>query len=789
MFISVDQSLILDNAVKSFEVAFRSFIVDILVNNYPTENSILQDLNSINTGNGVIYAGKLNAKITNLKTNIPSVYKVILNCNNSYATKTYNNNVPYVSELIDFLLIFFNKHFSDKHLTDNFTSVEDFHFSASLYHKIRNDLSHPASHPVNESDANKVIYFIKNLMAILDEKYFWYNNKNNIEGIINDYYNIKNKTTLKITNLDNVRFLHKKVLCRDTELEKLSNALLGTDSRRRLAGSVSLYGYGGVGKTALTIDFLYRIMREKKDGKHNNIDYLLFFSSKEEYLTHQNTTGNLYINKVKPEFQSLDELISKICSTLAMENIDEIDKKYNGGIIVIDNIENISSEEKEKIFKFINSLPSEVQFIITSRNEEQGDERIHLQEFNDKELGERFIQEYLLEEDIFLDLNEHDYEKLLSASKGNVLILIQLLNILSQKTSTLDTLVQSLKNLKAKNAEVISDFMYKNTFTESMETIRKKGVPPEKIIQIISLYDEPIDLYSLSRLTKIDVSTAEEVCNYFAQQLILNKTGEYFALNEFASRFVFIKMLPDRIELNKLEDAIKNHKERMQKSLELLDEKIQSNEKIQQIMNDWQPQNYIDKIVIAELFNTFQQAKKYVINNDKQGYEKVVNDMEEQTLISDHPYIAFQAARVLKLGYEKFYKDDSILLKKIETSYENAIESIQFDHRYLMENNSYPSILMIFGIFLNEDNNNFSKAIRYLEKALEIFNTNNAITNWFITTNYLLKAYNNQYNITNDRAYKHRYQKLIKSACEKRKKYTDIRINKPLEKILIAQSC
>lgn len=789
MFISVDQSLILDNAVKSFEVSFRSFIVDVLVNNYPTESSILQDLNSINTSNGVIYAGKLNAKIANLKTNISSVYKVILDCNNSYETKTYNNNVPYVSELIDFVLIFFNKHFSDKHLTDNFTSVEDFHFSASLYHKIRNDLSHPASHPVNESDANKVVYFIKNLIAILDEKYFWYNNKNNIERIINDYYNVIDKTTLKITNLDNVRFLHKKVLCRNTELEKLSNALLGTDLRRRLAGSVSIYGYGGVGKTALTIDFLYRIIREKKDGKHNNIDYLLFFSSKEEYLTHQNTTGNLYINKVKPEFQSLNELISKICSALAMENIDEIDKKYNGGIIVIDNIENISSEEKEKIFKFIYSLPSEVQFIITSRNEEQGDERIHLQEFNDKELGERFIQEYLLEEDIFLDLNEYDYEKLLSASKGNVLILIQLLNILSQKTSTLDILVQSVKNLKAKNAEVISDFMYKNTFTESMETIRKKGVPPEKIIQIISLYDEPIDLYSLSRLAKIDVATAEEVCNYFAQQLILNKTSEYFALNEFASRFVFIKMLPDRIELNKLEDAIKSQKERMQKSLEQLDEKIHVNKKIQQIMHDWQPQNYIDKIVIAELFNAFQRANNYVMNNYKKGYEKVVKEMEEQTLISNHPYVAFQAARVLKLGYEKFYKDNLIFLNKIETSFENSIESIQFDHRYLIENNSYPSVLMIFGVFLNEDNKSYSKAIRFLEKALEIFDKNNATINWFTTTNYLVKAYNNQYNQTNDIAYKHKYDKLLKNACEKRKKHANLRINKPLERALDSQNC
>ena len=58
-------------------------------------------------------------------------------------------------------------------------------------------------------------------------------------------------------------------------------------------------------------------------------------------------------------------------------------------------------------------------------------------------------------------------------------------------------------------------------------------------------------------------------------------------------------------------------------------------------MNDWQPQNYIDKIVIAELFNAFKRAKDYVNNNDKQDYEKIVKEIEEQTLISNHPYIAF----------------------------------------------------------------------------------------------------------------------------------------------------
>ncbi|HEY9128484.1 MAG TPA: hypothetical protein VIN02_01480 [Sulfurovum sp.] len=357
MFISSNQSFILDNAVKAFEVAFRSFIVDTLTQNYPSKQSLFDALSRINTSSEVMYAGKIQAKVSKLRGDIDNVYKHITECNQAYVNRHYDNDVPYVSELIDFLLIFFNSNFSNNHLTDGFISIEDFHFSASLYYSIRNDLSHPASRPISEINANKVIYFIDNLVAILDDKYFWYESKTYIRQKKKDFYNVVDKTSLKVSNLDSVRFLHKKLLCRDTEMNALTVALLGNETRKRLAGSVSLYGYGGVGKTAMTIDFLYRVMREKKDGKHNDIEYLLFFSSKDECLTYKNTTGNLYIDKIRPEFTSLKELQQSICKALSIDDINDMILKYKRGIIVIDNIENLPVDEKNKIFTFIKSLP------------------------------------------------------------------------------------------------------------------------------------------------------------------------------------------------------------------------------------------------------------------------------------------------------------------------------------------------------------------------------------------------------------------------------------------------
>jgi hypothetical protein len=784
MFISVNQSFILDNAIKAFEVAFRSFIVDNLTQDYASKEALLDALSRINTSSEVMYAGKIRAKVNKLSGNIDNVYNHIVECNQSYINMNYDNDVPYVSELIDFILIFFNSNFSTSHLTDGFSSIEDFHFSASLYYAVRNDLSHPASRPISEVNANKVIYFIDNLIVTLDNKYFWYESKTNIQEKIKEFYNVADTTSLKVSNLDSVRFLHKKLLCRDTEINTLSVALLGDETRKRLAGSVSLYGYGGVGKTAMSIDFLYRVMREKKDGKHNDIEYLLFFSSKDECLTHQNTTGNFYIDKIRPEFTSLSELQQSICKTLSIDDINDLITKYKRGIIVIDNIENLPADEKSKIFTFIKSLPPEVQFIITSRNEEQGDERIHLEEFRNKDIGIKFIIEYLNQENLFLDLNNDDYEKLILSSKGNALILIQLLNILANKTHAIDSLVNSVNSIKAKNAETIADFMYKNTFNESIQVISDKGYSAEKIIQIISLYDEPIELYSISRLAKIDVSLAEEIIDYLTQQLILVKQGEYYSLNEFAERFVFIKMLPDRIELGKLQDAIRQHKLRIKKTLDELDERTKTNEKTQGIMDDWQPQNYIDRITIAEVFTLFSKAKKCIDSSNREAYDNVALELQEQILISDHPYIPFQQARILRLGYDKFYREDTDLLQKIEHLYESAIEAIEYNHRYLMENNSYPSILMLFGIFLNEEKKASSRAIRFLEKAIIIFKKNGNSGNFFMSANYLLKAYKNMHNETNDRAYSHSFDKLLKESLAMRKIHPKLRINNYIKRLM-----
>jgi hypothetical protein len=482
VYISVEQSQELDRVVKSNEVALRSFVADVLAHEYPSHSSFLAALKSISISEELIYSKRFGAKLRGFVSSSEELYLLISKCKLALDTNVYDNDVPYVSDLIDLLLIFFNAHFSDKDIVRDFSSIEEFHFCCTLYHTLRNNLSHPASRPTTILDANKVVYFVENVMSALDSRYFWYSSKEKVRGDIKVYNNVESGRLPKYHNLSLAASTHKRLLCRDSVIDSLYNSLLGDDVRQRLAGSIVLYGYGGVGKTAITTEFLYRLIRDKRDGKYLDLEYLLFFSSKDEYLRENKTTGELYIDKAKPEFSSLDELKVLICEALGVANVSSLSDFSGRGIVAIDNIENIVQSEKIKIIDFIKSLPRAVQFIVTSRNEEACEEKIHIEEFRNDELGVRFVEEIIESEGFNLALSRAEAATILKASKGNALIIVQALNIISRGVSTFADITASLESMRSKNSEMIASFMYKNTFDDALKYLTSVGYPVTEVM-------------------------------------------------------------------------------------------------------------------------------------------------------------------------------------------------------------------------------------------------------------------------------------------------------------------
>ncbi|WP_199455803.1 MULTISPECIES: hypothetical protein, partial [unclassified Marinobacter] len=182
-------------------------------------------------------------------------------------------------------------------------------------------------------------------------------------------------------------------------------------------------------------------------------------------------------------------------------------------------------------------------------------------------------------------------------------------------------------------------------------------------------------------------------------------------------------------------------------------------------VTEWQPRNYIDKIVIAELFSLYGDAIKCVHKNDKKSYENYIKEFNDHSFITNHPYVALQKARLLKEGIWKFYRHDESYLDLIESSYEEAIESIEYDYMYLIGTVAHASLLMLFGIFLQHNRKDHGRAIRFLEDSKKYLHNKKDKT-WFITRNYLAMAYEAKYKQVKDNAYSDQLIKVVKEVID-----------------------
>lgn len=110
MYISISSTFLLDKTIKSFEVAFRSFIAKELKEKYKDVKDFhdaLLEMKTIHSGSAAIFSQRNQAKINKLISNYEEFYNIICDCNDSYIRKDFNNDVPYVSNLIDYISLFF----------------------------------------------------------------------------------------------------------------------------------------------------------------------------------------------------------------------------------------------------------------------------------------------------------------------------------------------------------------------------------------------------------------------------------------------------------------------------------------------------------------------------------------------------------------------------------------------------------------------------------------------------------------------------------------------------------
>ena len=750
MYLTIKQHDKFRTLLMGFEVPYRTYIADVITSKYRTADA---------------FVGAMKTKNNNLSATAPKFLRDMLpkECKRendpgkeSSLRKKYNlfdgaansrgfvvpddTDTPMVGALN---LVTFA-------LTEDFTSLytlfqsySDFCDLAEKYLYCRNKLNHPRCRTLEDEHLIKVLYFVKNICNYLDDEYFLEKSKEDIFKEIDALQRRKIEIPIETHNLHELPYNESRVVCREAEIEMLKKFVYGDPDDVRKPHSLCVYGFGGVGKTVLVLEAVKRIvqdvaeeepLRDENDLDDYKPEYILFFSAKKRKLTLAQESGKVIEQQVRYHFQTADELIESIMQELGCDSFRRFNKE---GLIIVDNLESLSDEDRAKVKNFIDTkTPTGMQFILTSRHSENYDINYRLGGF-EMEAGEQFIREYSEENALDLSLSPAEIKDLLTLSKGNTLVLVLCLRRLSRQlcsvsnlrtdfssTNSWKTLKKNLSQMPLNAYEVISEFMFKDTF-EHIESVFAADIDLfYQVLKIfaVSPYDD-IDLGTICMLTKesypLIESTVDTLCSY----LILEKKNGKYSMNHFAEKYIINRFLPDAESYQVLSSRINSRLRQIANDLEQLEINKQNHPELREILKDWALITDIDQITAAKAHNFFSTIQRASGKSERaflEAIDEFNREFEEAERITAHPFIKYQKARILRrIDKELNTKEHT---DEIREAYNDAIYAIQTMSQYepIQNTKSYASLLWVYGQFLN-DIGELHGAIRYLEDAQKVF--------------------------------------------------------------------
>ena len=735
MYLTIKQHDMFRTLLMGFEIPFRAYIADVITTNYRTDSSFET---AMIAKNGMLSPASpqfLRNVLPNAvsQNNLKRTYQKFVTAKTSVdEIVTTDIDLPMVGalNLVTFAL---TENFGDLHLL--FGSYSAYCDLAEKYRYSRNKLDHPGCRTLEDTHLVPVLSFVKDICLFLDDKFFLQKKREQILAEVVALQQRKVVIPIPKNNFAEMPYGEARIVCRDAELERVKTFVYGKPEDLRKQHSLCIYGYGGVGKTALVLEALKQIVRDIQDETAINEyrpEYILFFSAKQRKLDLSPETGKFIERGMRCHFKSADELIQLILSELSIETFR---KFRDEGLIVIDNLETLPLEEREKIKLFVDTqTPSEMQFILTSRNSEEYDANFKLAGF-DSFGGIEFIDSYNEENSLDINLTHAEKEQLLSLAQGNTLVLVLSLRRLSKKLATVEGLKTEFSNANAWKAlkssltatpsntyEVVAEFMYKDTF-EHIEAIF--GDHKELFYKILKVFavipNASTDISTICLLTKEAYPDVEAVMDVLCNYLIIEKRETQYALNSFAEKYIVGRFLPDAEVYNSLSAEIASRQRTVKRSLEQLNEDIQNRPSLARIMRDWQIITDIDRINAAKMYELYGEVKHDCDISGKfrvaSTLEDALKKCEEAEKLTAHPFIKYQRARILQRI------DNSHVLSEnhaddIRKAFSDAIYAIKTIGQYagISQTKSYAALLWIYGRHL-ADTYDYPNSIRYLEEG------------------------------------------------------------------------
>lgn len=741
MYLSISQHDDFRTLLMAFEIPYRAYIAEKIINDYTS---------SIN------FETAMKAKKDSLQQYDMQYLRDILPklCQGNKLSKLYAKfnsaydpqpivvneiEVPMVGQLN---LVTFSLTSSFIDLYSIFSGYHDYCLLAEKYRYARNKLDHPGTRTLEETHLLPVLSFVQSICSFLDDRYFVEKTKGDISQLITKLSNNKIKWNF-IENFSDIPFTDNIIVCRENEINIIKRFVYGEKDALRKKHSLCIYGFGGVGKTALVAETIKQILADIIDCKTVNEykpQYILFFSSKKRRLDIASESGRIIEKGLKTHFKTVEDLKELILQSL---NITSLRGFKQEGIIIIDNLESLDVNERKKVKDYIETMtPTEMQFIITSRNSEDYEDNYKLDGFTNSDSGKRFIKSYSSDNSLELNFNNKECDELLNLSKGNTLILVLSLRRLSKKLITVKELsidfnnfnvwksITTFSNQSPSNTyEVISEFMYKDTFAQLESYFNNDSVLFFEILKIFAVtqangVDDGIDITTLCILTRGAYVQVQEVVDILTNYLILEKKNSQYYLNEFAEKYILNKFLPDSVEYEKLSREIIERQNDVTSSLNKLENNIQLHSSLEKIMSDWNIISDADRINAAKMYQIYGDIKKKCryagTSSLNEAIDSFLKSCEEAESITAHPYIKYQKARILQLIEN--YLPERNYTNEIIKAFQDTTYVIQVVDQYavIRATKSYAALLWMYGQYLY-NNGKIRESISKLEESKMVF--------------------------------------------------------------------
>lgn len=701
------QSL-LDTPTKAFEVALRCYTADTLLRQYPSESALkteIQNRVSLLKTSNVILSGKISSiNILSAKT-WPDFWSNTCFSQSCFQQRAHINShdVVYLSQTL-LITYLFQELYTD--LIQAFSGPEKYIYYSSKYYDIRNALSHQGSSLVEEADALDSVHFMRIGHQTIAPDYFWFRSTIQLEKDLSSFEDALYSKSPMIDNISSIPGSSNAIVCREPELEKLFKYVCSWDGVRKLRNSkhfVCISGYGGIGKTALVTEFVSQLLDKMPSDAYYGLrpKFILFYSAKMQSMEFDPNSGVLYIKKTRRQFSTCDELLSHFYKDLSIDSFT--DDWQDPGILIVDNLETLAAEERNKIVDFINDdLPSSIHVIITTRIPEHADEMLTLRGFQD-EAGITFIDEFLQKNELSLELDQEQKKELIKHSYGNSLVLVLALKRMASKKASYRKIMQELKQLpKDIGGNSISQFMFQNTIEELYRIYPALCQTIQDILVCLSVYTEPLSseilFLTLKNHSREDIETALQL---LAQYLVVEKTDDAYEINEFASSFIDTSNVLSLSAKTKMESQLLTSIHLADSQKKNVQDFKQRYPELSDVINEWRGSCENENLAICRAFDLYNRI--YNITTSNAPYEIENLDFEFDRIeasCNPHPYVYYQHARILKeLRRDNVIQDeyDKEILSNFNSCF-MLIDNPAFSE--IKNTKTYPSILWIYAIFL-----------------------------------------------------------------------------------------